>query len=184
MTWLTNQFLVAMPSMSDSIFERTVVLVCMHDKDGALGIVINRITELLLEDILKELDLEPNGQPEIKLPVHFGGPCQIERGLVLHDASKSWASTIKVGEDFGLTMSRDVLEDISENRGPQFYLPVLGFSGWESEQLEAEMQNNVWLSTPADSSIIFDTPVQDRWQKAASLVGIDIATISTVAGHA
>ncbi len=184
MTWLTNQFLVAMPTMSDSIFERTVVLVCMHDEDGALGVVINRITELHLEDILKELDLQPNEQPETKLPVHFGGPCQIERGLVLHDATRSWSSTIKVGNEFGLTMSRDVLEDISENRGPRFYLPVLGFSGWESEQLETEMQNNMWLSTPADFSIIFDTPVHERWQRAASLVGIDIATISTVAGHA
>ncbi len=156
----------------------------MHDEDGALGVVINRITELLLEDILKELDLEPTERSETKLPVHFGGPCQIERGLVLHDSSQSWASTIEIGDEFGLTMSRDVLEAISENRGPQFYLPVLGFSGWESEQLETEMQNNMWLSTPADFSIIFDTPVQERWKKAASLVGIDIATISTFAGHA
>ncbi len=184
MNWLTNQFLVAMPAMSDSIFERTVVLVCMHDEDGALGIVINRPTELLLEDILQELDLNPNSNPEAKLPVHFGGPCQVERGLVLHDSSKSWASTIRVGSEFGLTMSRDILEAISEERGPQFYIPLLGFSGWESEQLETEMRNNVWLSTPADRSIIFDTPVHERWQRAASLVGIDIATMSTVAGNA
>ena len=184
MNWLTNQFLVAMPSMSDSIFERTVVLVCMHDEDGALGIVVNRITELLLEDILKELDLDSNEHPETKSPVHFGGPCQVERGLVLHDASKSWASTILVGNNLGLTMSKDVLEAISENRGPDFFLPVLGFAGWESEQLEDEMRNNMWLSAPADSSIIFDTPIQDRWHKAASLVGIDIDTISSVAGHA
>ncbi len=184
MTWLTNQFLVAMPSMSDSIFERTVVLVCMHDEEGALGIVVNRITELLLEDILKELNLDSYGNSETKLPVHFGGPCQVERGLVLHDASQSWSSTLRVGTEFGLTMSKDVLEAISENRGPEMFLPVLGFAGWESDQLENEMQNNMWLSTPADSSIIFDTPIQDRWLKAASLVGIDIATMSSVAGHA
>ena len=184
MTWLTNQFLVAMPSMSDSIFQRTVVLVCMHDEDGALGIVVNRTTELFLEDVLRELDINSNGNPESKLPVYFGGPCQIERGLVLHDSSMSWESTIRVGSDFGLTTSKDVLEAISEKRGPQCYIPLLGFSGWESDQLENEMRNNVWLSTPADHSIIFDTPIHERWQRAASLVGIDIETMSTVAGNA
>ncbi len=184
MTWLTNQFLVAMPTISDSVFERAVVLICMHDEDGALGIVVNRVTELVLEDILNELDLDATGNPEAKLPVHFGGPCQLECGLVLHNAGQSWASTIKVGNEFCLTTSKDVLEAISENRGPEIFLPVLGFAGWESNQLEDEMQNNVWLSTPADSSIIFETPIQERWHKAASLVGIDIATISSVAGHA
>jgi len=164
MTWLTNQFLVAMPSMSDSIFERSVILICMHDEDGALGVVINRMTKLLLKDILAELDIQSEECPQSKLPVHFGGPCQIERGLVLHDAGQSWSSTIEVGNDLGLTMSKDVLEAICENRGPEFCLPVLGFSGWESNQLEAELRNNVWLSTPADFSIIFDTPVQERWQ--------------------
>ncbi len=184
MNWLTNHFLVAMPSLSDSIFERAVVLICLHDKDGALGIVVNRITQLLLEDILGELDLKcPDGSVD-RRPVHFGGPCQLESGLVLHEAGPSWSSTLQVGTEFALTTSKDVLEAISENRGPEFIMPMLGFAGWESNQLETEMQNNVWLSTPADSSIIFNTPIQDRWHKAAALVGIDISTMSPVVGHA
>ncbi len=100
--------------MSDSIFQRTVVLICMHGEDGALGIVVDRMTELFLEDVLRELDIKTNGDPESKLPVYFGGPCQIERGLVLYDSSMSWESTVRVGSDFGLTTSKDVLKAISE----------------------------------------------------------------------
>ncbi len=184
MDWLTNQFLVAMPSLSDSIFDRSVVLVCQHNEDGALGIVINKITELHMKDILSELDLEVDDVPEVDIPVYFGGPVQVERGLVLHDSNQSWAATIPVGSELGLTMSKDVLEAISEKRGPSWCIPLLGFSGWESEQLESEMQDNLWLSTPADSSILFDTPIHERWQRAASLVGVDIGSISTIAGHA
>lgn len=184
MAWLTNHFLVAMPSLTDSVFERSVVLICQHNEDGALGIVVNRTTELFLKDILKELDLQIDDVPEVILPVHFGGPVQMERGLILHDSANSWAATIPVGSNLGLTMSKDVLEAIAEHRGPQLCMPLLGFAGWESDQLEEEMQENLWLSTPADSSIIFDTPIHERWQRAASLVGVDIETLSTIAGHA
>ena len=184
MPWLTNHFLVAMPSLMDSVFEKTVTLICQHNDEGALGIVVNRTTELTLGDILGELDLQSEDVPQIKLPVHFGGPVQIERGLVLHDSGDSWAATIPVGSELGLTMSKDVLEAISENRGPRRCLPLLGFAGWESGQLEAEMLENLWLSTPADNSIIFDTPVSERWHRAASLIGVDIAMMSSEAGHA
>lgn len=184
MAWLTNQFLIAMPSLTDSIFDRSVVLVCQHNEDGALGIVVNKLTDLCLKDILTELDLEVDDVPENETPVYFGGPVQVERGLVLHDSSNSWAATIAVGSELGLTMSKDVLEAISEKRGPSWCIPLLGFSGWESDQLESEMQENLWLTTPADSSILFDTPIHERWHKAASLVGIDIESLSTVAGHA
>ncbi len=184
MAWLTNQFLIAMPSLTDSIFDRSVVLVCQHNEDGALGIVVNKLTDLYMKDILTELDLEVEDVPENDTPVYFGGPVQVERGLVLHDSSNSWAATIAVGSELGLTMSKDVLEAISEKRGPSWCIPLLGFSGWESEQLESEMQENLWLTTPADSSILFNTPIHERWHKAASLVGIDIESLSTVAGHA
>ncbi len=184
MTWLTNHFLVAMPSLAESIFERTVILVCQHNEEGALGIVVNRTTELCLEDIIKELDLEAIDTPEMKQPVYFGGPVQVYRGLVLHDSTNSWAATISVGSGLSLTMSKDVLEAISENKGPDLCMPLLGFAGWESEQLEKEMANNVWLSTPVDNSIIFDTPISERWHRAASLVGVDIESLSSIAGHA
>lgn len=184
MAWLTNQFLIAMPSLTDSIFDRSVVLVCQHNEDGALGIVINKLTDLYMKDILKELDLQIDNIPESDTPVYFGGPVQVERGLVLHDSNNSWAATIEVGSELGLTMSKDVLEAIAEKRGPSWCIPLLGFSGWESDQLESEMQQNLWLSSPADSSILFNTPIHERWHKAASLVGIDIESMSTIAGHA
>ncbi len=184
MKWLTNHFLVAMPSLMNSIFEKSVILVCQHNEEGALGIVVNRTTELCLKDIVSELNLNTTDVPEMKLPVHFGGPVQVDRGLVLHDSQNSWAATIPVGSELNLTLSRDVLEAISENKGPQLCMPLLGFAGWDSAQLESEMSENVWLSTPADSSIIFDTPINQRWQRAASLVGINIETMPTYAGHA
>ena len=185
MTWLTNQFLVAMPSLMDSVFERTVVLICQHNEDGALGIVVNRTTELLLEDILQELNLQVEEDvPQMKIPVHFGGPVQVQRGLVLHEAGNTWAATLPIGTELGLTMSKDVLEAISEKRGPRQCMPLLGFAGWESGQLESEMKENVWLTAPADNSIIFGTPIEERWQRAGSLVGVDIATMSPITGNA
>ena len=184
MPWLTNQFLIAMPSITDSIFDRSVILVCQHNKEGALGIVINKLTDWSMKDILEKLDLQVDDVPEIDTPVYFGGPVQTGRGLVLHDSGNSWEATIEVGNELGLTMSKDVLEAISNNCGPSWCMPLLGFSGWESQQLESEMEQNLWLTTPADSSIIFDTPTEQRWQKAASLIGVDIESISTIAGHA
>ncbi len=184
MTWLTNQFLIAMPFLTDSLFEKTVVLVCQHDEDGALGIVVNKTTGLFLEDILTELNLQYESVPSLRSPVFYGGPVQMQRGLILHDSKRSWAATIPIGNHLGLTMSKDVLEDISVNRGPELCLPVLGFSGWGSQQLEQEMRDNYWLSTPVDNSIIFDTPINERWQKAASIVGIDITSMSGFTGNA
>lgn len=170
--------------MMDPHFEKTVTLICQHNDEGALGIVVNRVTDLHLKDIFEQLELTHNDAPELDLPVHYGGPVQIERGLILHDSGDNWAATIPVGHNLGLTMSRDVLEAISESRGPQRCIPLLGFAGWESGQLEQEMLDNVWLSAPADSSIIFDTPINDRWKTAASLVGIDPYAMSTEVGHA
>lgn len=184
MSWLTNHFLIAMPSLLDPHFERTVTLICRHNDEGALGIVVNRTTDLRLNDIFTQLDLHPTDVPERDMPVHYGGPVQGERGLVLHDAGKDWAATISVGPTLGLTMSKDVLEAISEQRGPPRCLPLLGFAGWESGQLEQEMSQNVWLTTPVDESIIFDVPIEDRWTQAAKLVGVNISTMSSEVGHA
>ena len=184
MAWLTNHFLIAMPSMDDPYFERTVTLVCQHNEEGALGIVVNRATDLYLKDIFDQLEIPLTDVPEIQMPVYFGGPVQTDRGLILHDSGNDWAATIPIGKTMGLTMSRDVLEAISENRGPKHCMALLGFAGWESGQLESEMHNNLWLSVPADSSIIFNTPVSERWEKAAELVGVNVAAMSTEAGHA
>ncbi len=184
MTWLTNQFLIAMPALHDSYFERTVTLICQHNEEGALGIVVNRTTDLFLKDIFDQLEIPLADVPEMKLPVHNGGPVQTDRGLILHESRADWDATLQVGNNLGLTISPDVLEAISKKRGPKLCMPLLGFAGWERGQLESEMQNNVWLSAPADNSIIFDTPVAERWTKAAALVGINLSTISVEAGHA
>ena len=183
MAWLSNQFLIAMPSMKDPHFEKTVTLICQHSKDGALGIVVNRATDLHLKDIYEQLELDHNDAPEVQLPVHYGGPVQSQRGLILHDSGEDFSS-IRVGTTLGLTTSRDVLEAISFQQGPRNCMAVLGFAGWESGQLEEEMRQNVWLSVQADTSIIFDTPIERRWQRAAALVGVDFSTLSTEIGHA
>ncbi len=183
MAWLTNQFLVAMPDMQDPHFSKTVTLVCQHDEQGALGVVINRATELTLKDIYESLNLDHNDAPETDLPLHYGGPIQPQRGLILHDSGEDFSS-IKVGDSLGLTTSLDVLEAISNQRGPQNCMVTLGFAGWESGQLEQELAKNVWLSTPAEKSIIFDAPVDERWDRAAGLLGINFSMLSTEFGHA
>jgi len=183
MAWLSNQFLIAMPTMKDPFFERTVTLICQHNEEGALGVVVNVTTDLKLIDIYEQLSLDHNDAPEVTQPVHYGGPVQSRRGLILHDSGDEFSS-IQIGTTLGLTTSRDVLEAISIQRGPRNCIPVLGFAGWESGQLEDEIRQNVWLATPANNSIIFDTPVQQRWESAASLVGVDFSTLSTEVGHA
>ncbi len=180
---LANQFIVAMPSMTDPYFERTVILICQHNDDGALGVVVNQTTDLKLKDLYEHLELEHNDAPEVSQPVHYGGPCHPHRGFFLHDSGEEWVS-IQVGSILGLTPARDILEAISQNTGPQKCMPLLGFAGWASGQLESEIRNNVWLSTPADNSIIFDTPLDKRWDQAASLIGIDFSTLSTEFGEA
>ncbi len=184
MRLLTNHFLIATPALRDSDFERTVILVCQHNEDGALGIVINRTTGLSLGDIFKELDLEVNDKLQLKMPVHYGGPVQMDRGFVLHNSGNTWEATLPIGRDFGLTMSKDVLEAMSNQQGPEFCMPLLGISGWDEGQLEEEISENLWLPVPCESSIIISTPINNRWQAAANLAGIDITSMSTIVGHA
>ena len=181
---LTNQFLIAMPALGDPNFQRTVTLVCEHNQDGALGIVINRPLDVRLGEILEQLDLDKPGDDIAGREVLLGGPVQQERGFVVHRPAGEWDSTVQISDDIGLTTSRDILEAMARGEGPDDVLVALGYAGWTAGQLEREMQANAWLSVPASSEIIFDTPFHARWHSAAKLLGVDIEQLGIEAGHA
>jgi putative transcriptional regulator len=182
--FLTNQFLVAMPSLEDPNFRESVTFICEHNPQGALGIVINRPMNVVLGDILKQLSLEAEDGATAATPIFLGGPVQPERGFVIHEPQGAWEATLKVGEHIGVTTSRDVLAAIASGGGPRKAFVALGYAGWSPGQLEEELRSNSWLSAPADMRIVFETPVEQRWQAAAKLIGVDLSLLSGDAGHA
>ena len=182
--FLTNQFLVAMPSLEDPNFRESVTFICEHNAHGALGIIINRPMNVVLDDILKQLDLKAESLAMGATPVFLGGPVQPERGFVIHEPQGDWQATLKVGENIGVTTSRDVLAALAGGNGPKRSFVALGYAGWSPGQLEEEIKSNSWLSAPADAAIIFDTPVEQRWQAAARSIGVDLSLLSGDAGHA
>lgn len=181
---MANQLLIAMPGMADPNFSTTVTLVCEHNDEGALGIVINRPLELKLAGLFEQLDLESADPETAGLPVLMGGPVGPERGFVLHAPVNRYENTLAVSSDIHLTLSRDVIDEMAAGTGPQQTLVALGYAGWEAGQLEHEMLANSWLTVPATTDIVFDMPFNQRWMSAAQTLGIDISQISTDAGHA
>ena len=173
-----------MPGMADPNFNSTVTLVCEHNDEGALGIVINRPTNLDLGGLFQQLSVEDADQEIASTPVLDGGPVGRERGFVLHTPTDEFESSIPVSEDILLTLSRDVLDSLAAGTGPQRSVVALGYAGWEPGQLEAEMLHNTWLTVPASPEILFEVPFKDRWTSAAETMGIDIKKISPNAGHA
>ncbi|HVA54865.1 MAG TPA: YqgE/AlgH family protein [Gammaproteobacteria bacterium] len=182
--FLVNQFLVAMPSLNDPNFHQSVVYICEHNAQSALGIVINKPTNMVLNDIFKQLSITTLDQHMGQQPVFQGGPVQIERGFVIHEPPGKWESTLILDERLGVTSSRDVLACMARGQGPQKIFVALGYAGWGAGQLETELVNNSWLSMPADRNIIFETPVEQRWQAAAQLIGVDLSLLTGDAGHA
>ncbi|HEV7165940.1 MAG TPA: YqgE/AlgH family protein [Gammaproteobacteria bacterium] len=182
--FLTNHFLVAMPTLEDPNFHESVTLICEHNAQGALGIMINRPMNVVLEDILKQLALTAQDLNTAATPVHMGGPVQPERGFVIHEPQGEWEATLKVGDALGVTTSRDVLAALATGGGPKRTFVALGYAGWSAGQLDEEIKSNSWLSVPADAGIIFDTPVEQRWQAAARLIGVDLSLLSGDSGHA
>jgi putative transcriptional regulator len=181
---LTNHFLIAMPALRDPNFARTVTLICEHSPEGAMGIVINRPTDLTLTDIFEQMNID-NGQcRRLYLPVHVGGPVQGNRGFVLHEPIGQWESTLTISDSLGVSTSRDILVALAENRGPERCLLALGYAGWSPGQLEREIVDNAWLSGPADREILFDMPAEDRWTAAVKRLGVDLGSLSSEAGHA
>jgi putative transcriptional regulator len=182
--FLANQLLIAMPSMLDPNFARTVTLVCQHDANGALGIVVNRTAPISIGDVMRQLGLESsNGRLE-SAPVFLGGPVQPERGFVLHDGDRDFDSTLTVAPGLKLTTSRDVLAALAAGDGPERALLALGYAGWGAGQLDAELRDNAWLTVEADRALVFDIAPEARWEAAARLVGVDLARLSGEAGHA
>lgn len=181
---LSNQLLIAMPGMADPNFSTTVTLVCEHNTDGALGIIINRPMEIDLGGLFQQLDMGETDSPVSNHPVLMGGPVAQERGFVLHDPGATFESSVEVSADIQLTLSRDVIDALAAGAGPDRSLVALGYAGWDAGQLEFEMLNNAWLTVPASPEVVFDTPFADRWSAAAQSIGIDISKMSAHAGHA
>lgn len=185
---LTNQFLIAMPGMGDGNFAGTVVYLCEHNDKGALGLVINRPIDINLKHLFEKVDLSLDRSDLAERPVYLGGPVQTERGFVLHeslgDEGGHYNSTLKIEGGLEMTTSRDVLEALSNGAGPRKVFITLGYSGWTAGQLEEEISRNGWLNVDADPDVIFDTPVEQRYDKALSLLGIDRNFLMGEAGHA
>ena len=190
-TDLSNQFLMAMPGMVSGELAGTVIYLCEHSPKGALGLVINRPTDLNLAGLLEKIDLKLEiapGQSAEQHPAHlptvfYGGPVQTDRGFVLHSPAGDYSSSIKLGR-LALTTSRDVLEAVAHGNGPEQMFVTLGYAGWGAGQLENELTQNAWLTVAAQENIIFDLPPQDRYQAALKLLGVDPVMLTGVAGHA
>ncbi len=181
-TYLTDNFLIAMPTLGDPNFSKTVTYICMHDQNGAMGIVINRQMDIDLGDIFENMEIEVQDPQAQQLPIFEGGPVQSERGFVIHQPVRQWDAMLTVG-DLGIATSRDIISAIATGKGPENVLIALGYAGWNAGQLEKEMADNAWLNTPADYDVIFNTPTEQRWHAAAATMGIDITLMSHVAGH-
>lgn len=184
MSYLDKQLLIAMPSLADPNFSRGVTLMCQHNAEGALGITINRPSEFTLMDVLAQLEIRCDDTEIGGLQVFEGGPVHRERGFVLHTPGGEWESSMDVASDISVTTSRDILQAIAEGTGPQKFLVALGYAGWGAGQLEDEFKENAWLSTAADASIVFDLPVDERWARAVSKLGIDVSSLQPAGGHA
>lgn len=185
---LANHFLIAMPSMLDPVFGGSVVYLCEHNDEGALGVIINKPTDMTMDILFERIDLELEIAPDLTpfghRPVMFGGPVQVERGFVLHSGDELFSSMMKVSDDVALTTSKDILEAVASGRGPRHILVTLGCAGWSAGQLEDEIARNGWLTVRAEPSIIFDLPVEERFAAAMKLLGIDPMMLAGDAGHA
>jgi putative transcriptional regulator len=185
---LTGQLLLAMPTLQDPNFRDSVVLVCHHDSDGCMGLIINRPQELTVEAVLEDLkcsDAQASGPSDWREQLTFtGGPMDSFRGFVLHDGWHVYESTMQVSPELHLTASRDVLEDIACGNGPEHFMLILGYAGWGAGQLESELGNNDWLVAPANQHIVFHVPPEMRWGIGARSMGIDRSMLSDQIGHA
>lgn len=181
----SRQLLVAMPGMVGGSLADTVIYICEHNDQGALGVVVNRPMDLTVGDLLKRLDLELSLEIGVRqaFPVFFGGPVQTDRGFVLHTPIGDYSSSIVIG-DLALTTSRDVLQEVAAGSGPDHLLVTLGYAGWGAGQLEEEMAQGAWLHVEADADILFEVPAAERYHAALAQLGIDPIMLTGTAGHA
>ncbi|MRV74532.1 YqgE/AlgH family protein [Duganella sp. FT92W] len=184
---LANHFLIAMPSMQDPVFGGTVVYVCEHNDNGVLGVVINKPTDMTMETLFERVDLELSTdvpRSVVDEPIMFGGPVQDDRGFVLHTPGSRYSSSLTVTEEVAFTTSIDVLEAVARGTGPSRMLVSIGYAGWSPGQLEDEISRNGWLTVGADTRILFDVPVEERYMAAMKLLGFDPLMLASEAGHA
>ena len=183
--YLSNQFLVAMPSLADPNFSHSVTLICEHNERGALGLVINRPLDMRMSEVLDQLSLPTEDARLRSMPVLAGGPVQRDRGFVLHrPGPRNWESTMRVSDALHVTTSRDVLAAMAKGEGPVPAVVALGYAGWEAGQLDEELLQNAWLTVPCDDALVFELPFEQRWHAAARLLGVELSRISTQAGRA
>jgi putative transcriptional regulator len=180
---LKNQFLLAMPNQAGSYFGNTVTYVCEHNSEGAMGLMINRPTDVALAELLSQLGMDARGV-SLTVPVMEGGPVSVERGFILHTDDKNFSTSLELDRGVMLSTAREVLEAIAAGDGPADYLVALGYAGWGEGQLEAELKENAWLTCPGDTEILFRTPFEQRVNGAAAALGIDFRLMSAQAGHA
>lgn len=182
--YLTGQLLLAMPAMEDPRFTRSVIYVCAHTSEGAMGLVVNRLnSSIAFPALLEQLNIETRG-PVPPVPIYGGGPVEMGRGFVLHSADYVQESTLVVSETIALTATVDILTAIAESRGPRSNLIALGYAGWGPGQLEEEIQKNGWLTAEADLDLVFHTDIHMKWPRAMAKLGVDISMLSSLAGHA
>lgn len=184
MQYLTDQFLIAMPALADPNFSHTVTYICEHNAAGALGLIINRPSDLSLRDLLQHLHIDAQDPAAVAKPVYSGGPVQPDRGFVLHEPLGDWEATLPINKHVGITASQDILAAMARGKGPEHAFLALGYAGWGAGQLEHEIADNAWLCGPADRDIVFATADEQRWSEAAKLLGVDLALLSDQAGHA
>ena len=180
---LEGKLLLAMPGMQDPRFRRSVIYMCTHTEEGAMGININRpIENLKFSQFLEQLNIKET--PVEKLSIHAGGPVETGRGFVLHSIDYTQDSTLFVSQTIGLTATVDILKALARGKGPRDSLLALGYAGWGSGQLEQEIARNSWLSVEASENVIFNTPLEEKWPKAMAGLGVDVNKLSSQAGHA
>ena len=182
--YLTGQLLIAMPNMPDMRFARTVIFICAHSEDGAMGLVINRLVgSVTFPDLLEQLEINSDDVSQ-EIRVHFGGPVESGRGFVLHSGDYRHESTLQVAGEMALTATVDILQDIAHGRGPRRSLLALGYAGWGPGQLDSEIQANGWLHATADEELVFGEDIDSKWERAIAKLGVEVSLLSGDAGHA
>ena len=182
--YLTGQLLMAMPGMPDPRFQRTVIYMCAHNAEGAMGLVINRLFGVItFSELLEQLEIQPT-RSVADLRVHYGGPVESGRGLVLHSADFIREGTMMVDDDVALTATVDILRAIADGRGPRHSLLALGYAGWGPGQLDAELQANGWLTAESDEALMFDRDLETKWERSIAKLGVRLSMLSGEAGHA
>ncbi|MBM3554524.1 MAG: YqgE/AlgH family protein [Alphaproteobacteria bacterium] len=182
--YLEGQLLVAMPGMPDPRFARTVIFMCAHSADGAMGLVVNKPAEgVSFAELLRQLGIETK-TPQTGRKVMTGGPVEQQRGFVLHSGDYRTDATMVVRGGYGLTSTLDVLRAIADGQGPRRSLLALGYSGWAPGQLDGEIQANGWLTAPADEDLVLGEGSERKWERAVAKIGVDVSMLSGEAGHA